>query len=542
MREEAGSNDRYFMRGWLPTIVALTATLGALVIGIRYGTFAASDTDPYGYVSQAELIASGKLRVDQRFALSLPWREAEASFIPAGYKRAPVEGFIVPTYPAGLPLVMAVLLRVSANRDAVYYAVPLLGALLVWTTARLGVRLYSRWLGAAAAWWLVASPPFVLQVTQPVSDVPAAAWWTLSLLLVLHTTRWAALGAGAAASMAILTRPNLVSLAAAIGAFYLWRLWRAAPSERRRAWMHVVLFLLATIPGCVAVAALNNYLYGSPLSSGYAPFHELYQWKHVPFNLDRYPRWLLQIQTPFIYLGLAAPFLTRDKARAWLLAAFAGGVILPYIPYGYFGYDDWGYLRFLLPGYPALMVLSLFVGGELLRRATHRHTWYTLAATAGVLALVVWEARLVARHGVLNLREPEQRYVTVGRYVAAAMPRNAVYISSLHAGSIRHYSGQPTINFSTLHPRALADALASLVAMGRRPYIVIEEGEEPEFKWRFDTYTDVGKLDWPPSIHSRRGPQVRIYDPAERGRFMAGEPVVTYDIEYVGKPIVTENK
>jgi hypothetical protein len=338
--------------------------------------------------------------------------------------------------------------------------------------------------------------------------------------------------------MAILTRPNLVPLAAVLGAFYLWRAVRAGSDDRGDTRAAVVLFSLAALPGCLTIAAINVYLYGSAVGSGYAPLHELYQWKHVPLNLDRYPRWLLQIHTPLVYVGLAAPFLAREKARAWLLLAFAGVVFLSYIPYGYFGYDDWGYLRFLLPGYPAVIVLGLVAGRELLRRALPGRA--AVVAAAAVLVVVAWQARLVHRHGLLRFWQVEQRYVTVGRYIATAMPRDAVYISALHAGSIRYYAGQPTINFNTLHPHALDDAVDALVAMGRRPYIVIEEGEEPLFKWRFDTYTDLGKLDWPPSIHSREGPLVRIYDPSERERFMAGQPVMTYDMGHVEDPIVTE--
>ena len=140
-----------------PTLIVVGAAALAFAIGVGYGTFAAADTDPYGYVSQAELVAGGALRVDQRYALSMPWREAEASFVPAGYKQAPVEGYIVPTYPIGLPLVMAALLRVTGAREAVFYAVPLLGALLIWTTGRLGGRIFNPWMGAAASRWLVVN-------------------------------------------------------------------------------------------------------------------------------------------------------------------------------------------------------------------------------------------------------------------------------------------------------------------------------------------------------------------------------------------------
>jgi hypothetical protein len=340
--------------------------------------------------------------------------------------------------------------------------------------------------------------------------------------------------------MAILTRPNLVPLAAVLGVFYAWRVLRANPSERHREIVHLLVFCAATVPGCLAVAALNNYLYGSPLSSGYAAFHELYQWKHVPLNLDRYPRWLLQTQTPLVYLGVLAPFFARDKAVAWLLLTFAAIVTLSYIPYGYFGYGEWGYLRFLLPAYPALFVLSIFVGSELAARLTRHRLTSILVALAGVLVVVGWGAWQVRQNSLLYFHELESRYVIVGRYASTAMPREAVYLAALHAGSLRYYAGQPTINFSTLHPRALNAAIDALVAMGKKPYIVIEAGEEPQFKWRFDTDSDLGKLDWPPSVQTRRGIVVRIYNPAERARFVAGLPVATFNMELTGKPIITQ--
>ena len=52
----------------LPTGVTLIIAAGVIVFGVRYGTFVASDTGPYGYVSEAEFLARGTLQIDQRFA------------------------------------------------------------------------------------------------------------------------------------------------------------------------------------------------------------------------------------------------------------------------------------------------------------------------------------------------------------------------------------------------------------------------------------------------------------------------------------------
>jgi hypothetical protein len=435
---------------------------------------------------------------------------------------------------------MALLLCLTGSRDAVFYAVPLFGAAFVLLTAVLGKQLHSWPLGAGAALLLASSPSFLLQVTQPVSDVPAAAWWTLSLACALSSRAWAAPLGGIAAAMAILTRPNLVPLAAVLGGFHLWKSLPVAGEGRRREITRTALFSIPVAAGCFMVAAFNQYLYGSPLASGYAPLAELYQWRHVGPNLDRYPRWLLQTQTPFIYLALPAPWLTERRTGARLLSIFAAVVFCVYIPYGYFGREDWGYLRFLLPAYPSLIVLSLVTGSAFVQRAVRRPVLAAYVAASLVAAFVFWEARYAVTHGSLSLRPIEQRYVEVGRYINAAIPPDAVLIAGLHAGSIRYYGGRLTIYYPSLHFRELDRAVAALTSMGRPTFIVLEEGEEAHFKWLFAASNESGRLDWPPAMKTYRGVPVRIYDSADRARFMSGQPVVTYDIANSKRPIVTQ--
>lgn len=520
--------------------IALVCSVAVLVLatGVRSGTFVAADTDPYGYVSAAELIASGTLHVDQRFTLAMAWRDAERSFVPAGYKPATTPGFIVPTFPLGLPAVMAVFLRVTGHRDVVFYVVPLLGALTIVATGVLGARVHSWLAGAAAAALLATSPVFVLQTLQPVSDVPATAWWTLALALVVQQTRGTAAAAGLAASMAILTRPNLVPLAGVMAAWLLW----SAVRKRAQGYdglLRFAAFVLATVPGCLAVAALNQHLYGSPLSSGYAPFRELYRWEHVLANLDRYPRWLLSTQTPFIFLGVVTLWSAGRARHVGLLFALAAGVFLSYLPYGVFGRHEWGYTRFLLPAFPALLVLAVSATIDVLTRLLTGRRSAAAAVFACLGALALWQARTSVRAGVFSLPGVERRYADVGRYVAR-MPEGSIFIGALHAGSIRYYSRHQTMDYNGVHPRALEDAVRALTAQGRRPFFVLEEGEEAHFRWVFDTYTSLGRLDWPPAVTTSQGASVRIYDPADRQRYFAGQPIATYDIEVAKRPVISQ--
>ena len=508
--------------------IALAAALAATFIGIHYGTYTAGDSDPYGYVSEADLIARGSLRVEQQFARTMPWPLPEWTFAPLGYRPAPEHGFIVPTYPAGLPIVMALFER-ARGPAGVFYAVPLLGALAIVATWRLGAALYGEAAGIMSAVLLASSPTFLLQLIQPVSDVPAAAWWALSLALVVRDSPAAAFASGLAASAAILTRPNLVPLAGVLFVFLAGR----TPMRR------LVLFTVGVVPGCLAVAAINAHLYGSAFRSGYAQLHALYAWANAVPNLDRYPRWIVESDTPFMCLALVAAWLgVRNRAAARVLLGFAVVVFVSYLFYIPFGRDDVAYLRFLLPAYPALVVLSVGAAMELAMRFGVRRA--TLVA-AGVCAIVgVVNVRTAAARHVLALRDYESRYVDLGRYVAQATPQNALFVSGLHCGSIRYYSGRLTLRYDLLQPGWLDEAIRTLRSRGYHPYIALEEGEEPDFRQQFEGFSELARLDWPPAAERREPVRVRIYDPADRARFLAGEGIVTGDIRLRTKPTLTK--
>lgn len=523
---------------WASWIV-IAAAFGVAALGIWKGSYSAGDGDAFGYVSQANLIAHGSLHVEQQFVRTLPWPFADWSFAPAGYRPGTARGTLVPVYPVGLPLMMAGFQRL-AGPLAVFYVVPLLGALCVWMTGLLGTVLHGRLTGMLAAVMVAASPSFLFQLAQPMSDVPAAALWTLTLVLALRNSGPAALGAGVAASAAILMRPNLVPLAAVVAAYLVVRLLRQG-GDRRRAFVQLACFVAGSVPGCVAVAVVNNMLYGSPFASGYEPFNALYALANLGPNLDRFPRWLVQTQSPFIFLAFAAPWLAgRGRSHATqppvatahvgLLSVFVAVVFLSYLFYRPFGREDWTYLRFLLPAYPALLVLAVAVAVEVVRRVTADERTAAAVAVVLCLALSAWLVLESIDRGAFRLQLVESRYRDVGRYVAATLPANSVLVAHLHAGSIRHYSGRLTMNYGWLERRWLDQAVKELRDRGYYPLIALEEGEIASFRERFAPLNALGRLDWPPMAKRTEEVRVLIFDPADRDRFLRGDKVVTATI------------
>jgi hypothetical protein len=523
-------------------IVVAAAIVASVTFGLRHGLFVAAAADAYGYVSQADLWARASPIVRQPFARDMTWPNAAETLAPLGYRPyrpAPHGTDIVPLYAPGLPMVMAIFKRLGGPQ-AVFLVVPLLGGLAIWATYLMGRRLAGPLVGASAAILLASSPPFLFEIVSPTSDVPATAWWALALGLLMVEGRAAAFGAGLATGLAILTRPNIVALAAVPGALLVWQALRStfrhhsvpptppalparvqpsSPTHR------MLLFAAGSIPACLAVALINWRLYGSPLASGYAPFAVLFNWSHVWPNLARYPRWLLETETPFVLLALIAPFVLqpvpaarldqpapRTIAAVWL--CFIATVFLSYL--FYLPFDEWWYLRFLLPAYPPMLVLSSVALVRLLTPLTRVAPDAKGFAAAAVVALV-------ARHGVdyavdrgaPSLWRAEQRYLTVGEYVASTLPDRAVLICMQHSGGARYYSGRITVRYDLMRPTDLDLVLAELRRLGYYPYLVLDDWEEPKFRDRFKGQSALSALDWTPvaQLHSN---QVRIYDPADR--------------------------
>ena len=495
--------------------LALAVLIASIVaVGVRWGTFVAGGSDSYCYLHQAERWASGRLQVPDPMALDAPWPEAPLTFAPAGHRPSPtVPGAIVPICPPGLSMAMAPILALGGG-DAVFLVVPLFGALLVGAAYAAGSRFGPR-VGTASALVSAASPVFLHQLVQPMSDVPAAALWMLAVAAVTGTHSRGPVVGGLATAAALLMRPNLAPLGAPLALFLLWRperLWQ----DRLGA---AAVFAACAAPGALAVAAIQLAFHGSPWSSGYGPVESLFSLAHITPNAVRYATWLTETQTPMWLLALAAPFLLPGA----LTRLFAGMVLVNaacYLPYVVF--DDWSYVRFLLPTIPLVIVLAIASVDAICRRVAPWSARPMVAVAAMVLAILgVGEAQT---RSVFRLQALESRYERAGTFVGERLPPDAVVITSWQSGSVRFYSGRATLVWDTLDPSWLDRAVAYLERRGLEPYLLFETWEEPIFRRRFAGST-LGSLDWPPraEIASR----VRIYHPADRDRYVRGLQVNT---------------
>jgi len=511
--------------------------LAVFAAGVHWGTFAAGGSDSYCYVHQAEGWATGHLQVVEPLALEAPWPEAPLTFAPAGHIPSPtVRGAQVPMCPAGLSIAMAPFVWAgraggkggSGGARGVYLVVPLFGALLVWAVYVLGSR-FSRRVGLASAALVACSPAFLFQLMQPMTDVPAAALWVMAAAYATGPGRRAPLMAGLATGAAILVRPNLLPMGIVLGLYFLGRRSsRVADS---------LTFAAASAPACLAVALIQQMFYGSPLRSGYGSLAVLFSAANIVPNAARYFMWMWQSHTPAWLIALAAPFVLPGSLTALLLSLAAVNVAC-YLPYAVF--NDWWYLRFLLPAIAIVIVLMTAVIDAIAARFNNlpvreeasrtdlSRTGKLLnrAAVVGVVAVVICllfiqQARA---RSVFDLHRLEARYERAGVYVAGHLPPNALIITSWESGSIRFYGHRKTLVWDALDPAWLDRAIAYSRARGFEPFLLFERWEEPIFRQRFAGGA-IAALDWPPAAEIAG--QVRIYRPDDRAKYLSGNGVAT---------------
>jgi Dolichyl-phosphate-mannose-protein mannosyltransferase len=490
--------------------LAVASIVTASVFGVR----AAGGADAFGYVSEAQLWAERRLVAPDPLAPLA--NEIGGAVAPLGYAIAATRDALVPIYPPGLPLFMAGAQRL-AGREAVYLVVPLLGGLTIWMTYLIGLRVADARTGLIAALLVAFSPLFVFHTLEPMSDIPAAAWWTTAWAMALVPGPWSAFGAGACVAAAVLTRPNLAPLAVVL----LPVIASSAPRGTR-----VLLFVAALTAGCMTMSAVNASLYGSPFASGYGPLEQFFGRDHWRPNLNRYTRWMLDLHSPVLLLAAFAP-LAKPVRVVVLMSIFCVAVVLSYAFYLVF--DGWPFARFLLPALPLLFILVSIV---LLRAiATMPTAWRGVSLLAVCTVLVAWDVNVGARLDILGIQRAEQRYRTIGVRLGTALPPRAVVLSMIQSGSLRWHGNVLTARWDLIADDHLDATVALLESKGYLPYILLEEWEAPLFRQHFAQANGLGRVDWPPAFEYHGAERVRIYCVRDRGRFLSGETVVTLPIE-----------
>lgn len=505
--------------------------MGVAGVGWTQGTWAVGGSDSSCYALMAEAFATGKLQPRSSLADRVPWPDAPTTLAPAGFLPSPTRrGSAAPVCAPGFALVLTPF-RWLLGPDGIFVVTPLAGALLVGLASFVAWGLAGAPAGALAALLVATSPIVLFQVVQPMNDILTATLWTGVLAAsMMSGPRVRPAVMGSLTGVALLVRPNLALLGVVVAC------WMLLPnptggdfqgSSRRRGTRlsPFLVFSAFAAPGVLLAGALNWLLYGTPLTTGYGSPSALFSRAHIPVNLANYSKALVETQTPLLLLSAAAPLVCGRARPAWLALGLIGATSAVYLVY--LPFPEWWYLRFWLPAIVPMLALASAVVVVVARRLLGEG-----AARLATAALAV----LVGAHGIRSAQERhafgldqlEGRFRTAAAVVRDRLAPRTVVFAAWESGSVRYHAGREAIVWGALDPAWLDRALEWLVAEGYEPVFLVERWEEPQFRERFGDRASIGRLDWPPRFDIDR--RVRIFYPADRARYFAGEFIPTEQV------------
>ena len=470
--------------------------LAAAIIAATFATRSAAGADASGYLSEAELLSKGAAI---HYVHMFPYSEHTWLTTPLGWipRSSDVQ---VPSYPPGLPLLMAIPHKLAGINGATAVVIAS-AALAAWATGMIAGGAA----GIIAALLLALSPSFLYQSIQPMSDVPVTAAWMICFLLLRGDRP---LIAGIACAIAVLIRPNLAPLA----------LVPLLMANRK------LLFASPVAIAGVFLAFTQWLWYGSALRSGYGSTDELFALTNVVPNAGRYFNWLVATSPALLLapLGFARTVQSHKASRPYGPAIFAALVVFSYLAYGVF--DHWSYLRFLLP---AMAVLAIFAAIELdgwIRRWPV--SWRAPALVALALAVTAHAVFVARSLETFKLADQLRRVEQVADLVRNQAPEGAVILSGEQSGSMRYYTARSILRWEAATPETLAWAIKTLEGSGRPVYIVLDAWENEPFLAKFKTVAEVA-LDWPAVVEAGSSHRTRLWRVGDRARFLAGENLPT---------------
>ncbi|MFZ9682875.1 MAG: hypothetical protein ACO3DQ_06700 [Cephaloticoccus sp.] len=438
-------------RAWV--VLWLAAGLGYAWFLTAWGTSVASSSDASGYFNAARLFSDGRTIDDVRVipGLNPPgWNYYYQQ--PLGFRALPADGRMAPTYPIGMPLMLVAAAQL-VGWDHAAVLVNVLGALgcgaLLIAFGREHCGLRPGWLTLGVV-LLGLGPLFVFFTLQPMSDMPATFWVLLTLYAAARRPNalgWGLL-AGAAAGMAVLVRPTNALLVVPLLILLGWR------------WQSWLACIAGGLPFAAALALYNHHVYGAVFTTGYGDVSGLLGPQFLAHNTAHFARWIPTLLTPFVVLALGAPYGFRlGRRAAQALSAWCLCLVGFYAFYFHSG-ETWWYLRFILPAFPALLLLALMTGQRLSDRI--EIAWLRAALPAALLAIAIPVLMASNRQlGVLGIRSVESNYHRGIAWLEQNVPADAVMAAMQMSGTLHFYTPHALIRYDLTPPESFARALAA---------------------------------------------------------------------------------
>jgi len=436
----------------------------------------AAASDASGYLNSAKLLLEGCLTLPPRIISGVT--TSLQLLTPLGFDV--YRGRIAPGYPAGLPMMMAAVGRLTSLEFAIPAVVMIHLVLGIFFTRRLaeacGLGRIGSWVAAGA---MALCPLYVFMGLQPMSDVPSLVWVTAALYFALRSREKppGAFWSGVACAIAVLVRPiNLICLLPIALVLGIPEGGAARPCDAGFSGRQFRLLILGGLPGAIFAIWYNFRLFGSPFHTAYGDVGDLFRWQWVLPTVNTYILWIPAYFTPLILLAVAGPW-ARGLIRP-ARVALAACVVIYFGFYSFYNFTHltWWYLRFVLPAFPCLVVLAVAAGKDLLARDVFRAGLWRPALVVVLLGLfagnIAWQ---FSRLPILYSRRGNEFYRDSTLWIEEHAPKDAVVLAFQASGAVIYYTSHPLIRAEAgtpSEPETIA-VVRQLIALGRPAYALV---------------------------------------------------------------------
>lgn len=431
----------------------------------------AGGSDSSGYLNSAAFLLKGQLSAAKpALAGHAPGEFAIGAHQPLGFVARTGTDEMAPSYPLGLPLHLVAFSWI-AGLDWAAIPVNICSALAAGALCYLLARRLDlpRGPALAGAVVLLFCPLFLFAAIQPMSDLLALTWTLAALYAALRARegwRWG-VACGVAVAIAVLTRPTdllvVIPVMVALG----------------RDWRSYLWVGLGGLPGAVVLGFYNHAIYGSAFSTGYGNIWSAFSGEFAVHNFPFFACWIPGLLTPLVLVALLAPF--RAIARRREVAALGAWAVILTGFYGFYYHsgETWWYLRFILPAFPALIVISLVV--------LHSFPAMSARKSVGVVLLVFalgWELTLCDRFNLIYNKSGEATYLDAANWSRSHLPPNTVIICMQVSGALYYYTDFLLLRWDQIDPSRIPSLIAALREAHRPVYAILYQFEEADAKAR----------------------------------------------------------
>lgn len=468
--------------------LSVAALLGyGIFLALRFSP-EAGGADASGYLHSGRLLTEGKLSTVLRTVPELHGA-SPYDFQPLGFSAEETSPRLVPTYPVGLPLHLALVCAVAGWHWGPYLVI--IGA--AWAALALSYALARR-LGASrlsatiAAVSLAWCRVFISGAVQPLSDTLATVWCLLAVLAALRARsggiRWS-VACGLAFAAAVYVRPSNVMLLPTLIVLL-------------GCGKDLIAAGFAGLPWAVLLGAYQKYLYGAATRSGYGPIFGIFEARYFWPTLVHFAQWILRL-LPFAWLALPALFVlpwSRLRRELIALIAWAAAFILFYAFYQV-SHEDWSGLRFIEPAFPPLLVLAALGLDAWRMRSPSRLSASFGAGLAVVATLVAFGANVAL--GFPNGRRHDRMYVEATHWAREHIPSDAIVVSMLYTGTLYFETPLPALRWDSVSAENGPRYVTALHRAGRPVYAIVHNFEiaDPRMKHvpgRWEKLADFGAM------------------------------------------------